>query len=316
MQGHANGGRRFPLDLQAIFEELEAGAFTSLEEAQAHLSGRVAEYNATPQAELGGLSPEQMTRLLYGGWDGTGLVRLDSSLPLDDLAGAEILINARRFLGWVDEAGGVKATQGGNLPRRALAELADRLWWEEDLAAALRQRAPTLNEQDLFPLHVLRVVVGLAGLLRKVKGSFRATSRGRALLAPERAGELYALLFRTYFRKFNIGYGDRLPEHRALQDTVAFSFYRLARAADAWTRPEELARTIVLPELAEDLPVDEYGLDRLAWMVEWRILLPLIRFGLLERRELPRVERYRHVWEVRRTPLYARFLRFQFSADR
>jgi hypothetical protein len=304
-------GRR-PPGVDEIIQEVGEQEFSDFAEVQAYLDRRMAEYNETPQAELGGLSPRQVFDLLHGDWDGRGAVRLEPGLTLGELDGAEILVNARRMLAAADEAGGFKATQAGNLNRRAVQDLAERLRWEPRLAEVLRTHASGLNETDLFPLHVLRVVLGLAGLLLKRKGSFRVTKRGRALSRDGKAGELYALLFRTFFRTFNLAYVDRMAgEHRAIQDTLAFSLYGLSGLADDWTRIGTLAHQIVLPDVAAELPVDHLGIDRLEWMVELRVLRPLVRFGLLELREVPGKDKYVPDREVRRTALYRRFLRFE-----
>lgn len=311
MTGNGSGRRRRPPGLQEIFDELGDHEFKDLAEAQAFLQRQVARYNETPQAELGGLSPRQAFELLHLDWEGGGVLRLEAGLALDELDGAEILVNARRMLAALAEAGGMKATQAGNLNRRAVAQLAALLRWDPKLAEALRTRSRPLNEMDLFPLHVLRVVLGLAGLLRKWKGSFRVTARGRALQSQDRAGELYALLFRTVFRRFNLAYLDRMAgEHREIQDTVAFALYRLGGLADEWTRTKALAREIVLPDVAASVPIDQFGWDRLPWMVETRILRPLGRFGLLELRDVPGKDKYLPDREVRRTALYGSFLRF------
>jgi hypothetical protein len=312
MTGNGRGRRPRPPGVEEIVEELRDLEFEGLEAAQAYLERRTAEYNETPQAEPGGLSPRQMFDLLYGDWDGNGALRLVRGLTLDELDGAEILVNARRMLAALDASGGLKATQAGNLNRRAVAELTEALRWEPRFAEALRTHAGTLNEMDVFPLHVLRVVLGLAGLIRKWKGAFRVTARGRALVPEDRAGELYAQLFRTFFRTFSLAYVDRMgAEHREIQDTIAFSLYRLAGLADDWTRTDILAHEIVLPDVAASVPPDHYGLDRLSWMVESRVLRPLVRFGLLEHREVPRKDKYVPDREVRRTALYRGFLRFE-----
>src|SRR5450759_5173778 len=75
----------------------------------------------------------------------------------------------------------------------------------------LSQRA-TYNEEDVPDLKELRVVLGLAGLLKKRHGRFSLTRRGEQMLAAEQSGRLFALLLRTYFGRFNMFYGYRWRE--------------------------------------------------------------------------------------------------------
>ena len=57
-----------PPGIQAIYSEMASRHFRPLEEVNAFLQRRMDEYNAAPQAELGGLSPVQMYDLLSGDW--------------------------------------------------------------------------------------------------------------------------------------------------------------------------------------------------------------------------------------------------------
>ena len=59
----------------------------------------------------------------------------------------------------------------------------------------------------------------------------------------------------------------------------------------------------VLAELAD--PTWE---NAAASAISWRILLPLEWFGLLERRDLPAKNRWEQLYEVRKTPLFDRFI--------
>jgi hypothetical protein len=49
------------------------------------------------------------------------------------------------------------------------------------------------------------------------------------------------------------------------------------------------------------------------WRFRQRVLEPLVSFGLLESRDLPRKERWERPIEVRKTRLYDRLLRFDFA---
>lgn len=73
---------RFP-DIQDLLAEIERGGpYASIDDVNRLLTERTSAYNARPQAELGGLSPDQMAALLYGDWKSTGALRLNEDLPL------------------------------------------------------------------------------------------------------------------------------------------------------------------------------------------------------------------------------------------
>ena len=82
-----------PPELQAIIDEIgRAGPFALVEEVNRLFALRVREYNATPQAVLGGLSPDEIGQLLSGDWISQGALRLNDALTLNELADAALLI--------------------------------------------------------------------------------------------------------------------------------------------------------------------------------------------------------------------------------
>jgi hypothetical protein len=295
---------------EVLQEELARNPNASIEELNAALQQRAFAINHRPQKEMGNLSPDQVRRLLADDWTGPGgVLRLNSTLTLADLEGSQMLHNARVFLAYLHEQGALRATATGNLPRAAVKTFIDSMRWRATYIEELLRYSKVINERDAYPLHVLRVVLDLAGLIKKQKGRFSLTRQGAAMMAEERAGALFVLLFRTHFRTLNLGYLDRLPALPDFQQTIAYPLFRLGIEAETWKLPEELADRVVLPFLRAQLPEDDYG-DRLAHIVETRVLSPLEGFGLIESREHPKKGRIYPDQAYRKTRLYDRFLRF------
>lgn len=307
-----NGGPRPAEEVFRLLEkELGGRPAASPEELQRAADRVTARYNRTPQRELQGLSPVKVERLLRSDWESPdAALHLDEALELDDLAGARILHNARRFLAELREAGGTRATQAGNLNRKFVGKMVERLAWPPGFRENLHRYNKVVNEGDAFPLHVLRVLLETAGLLARRKGAFRVTRKAEPLLAEERAGALYAHLFRTHFRRFNLAYLDRADEAPGFQHTVAVTLYRFGRRGAPWRRPEELVADLLLAAVRERIPAGE-GWDRAALILETRLLRPLELFGLAELREEPGERPYLPLTRWRKTPLFDRFLRFR-----
>ena len=303
-----------PPEIQAIIDEIAGMApHQSIAALNRTLAERSNRYNSAPQAELGGLSPDQMGQLLYGDWETRGALRLNERLAPEALAGAAVLADARTLLAFVQEAGAVKETVAGNLPRAAVALLLPKLRMDgarltDTEAAGFKVR----NESDLRWLPLLRHALRFAGLLVRRKG-LRVSSRGRELLRAERAGELYALVFRTFFRTLDLrslGFDHR---HPGLQSTIAFSFYKLRSAARDWSGVDALSDAAWLPSAKE--PPSEHevaGADYRNFAFHHRVLAPLVQFGLLETRELPGANRWSGTSEFRVDPLFAQFMHFDF----
>jgi hypothetical protein len=287
------------------------GDFDDLDEARAFLARAVAEYNRRAHADLGGLSPEQMNRLLMGDWFTSGALRVNLDIGPADVLNADLLVNARTFLAGVQEAGGVRATAAGNLPRKFVAEMLEGLRFPSGHVRDIRELNKVINEHDVFVVHSLRVVLEAAKLIRRAGGRFVLRPAVRELLPEAKAATLYLRLFRTVFREFSLAYLDSFgPDASSLQHTVAFSLYRVSVAAREWRDPEQLAKEIVLPEVYAELVNPNWD-DLASLSIVRRVLLPLQWFGLLERRNLPPKDRFDRPYEVRKTPLFDRFIEFR-----
>ena len=300
---------------QVLEEAAAAGADPpSIDELNARLAARMDEYNRAPQAALGGLAPEQVARLIYSDWTSPeSAVRVDERLTLDELVNVPLVANARNFLRALLESGGARATQTGNLNRRFVARLVESfVWLEDDLEPELIEDRKTLNEPDAPSLHILRVLLEVAQLIARRKGTWRVTARGRGLLADERAGELCARLFRTHFLEFNLAYRGLGPEAPGLQQTIAYTLYRFGQVAEDWQSRDALVRQILLPKVRDEVPAG--GLvELLPFILRRRVLAPLEEFGLAASRTLHPLGRDDTELVYRKTRLFDRLLHFDLG---
>ena len=282
-----------------------------LDDLNAALATIAAGYNVRPQAELGNLSPAAVQRLLDADWEGaTSVVQLDETLPLDALGAANTLHDARLLLDLLVEDGPVKATPKGNLPRAVVARFRDRMLAPEATRESWVLEKRVVREEDFVRLHHLRVMLEVAGLAQRRKGTFRRTRRGEQLADPAQAGALLARLVRTHFRTFNLAYLDGAGPAPGFQYTIAYTLHRFARIGDAWMTPAEAAGALLLPLVRDELATD-VGYDRAALVVESRCLRPLEGFGLAEARDVEATPgEFLRRRAYRKTALFDRLFRF------
>ncbi len=270
-------------------------------------------HNASPDPEMGGLSPNEVDRLVRFPWDEPGsIVHVNRAISLNQANASPFLRNTRAFLLKLKETGGVKPTAAGNLPRAFVAEMIDS-FLDAHGKEKLFGLSKVVNEHDLCDLHIARVVCEVAGMTGRFKGKYRLKKRYEALLAPESAGELAAHLFLCYFRKFNLSY--RVPirvEAPGLQQCLGYTLYRLSRVGKDWLSSEEFAEKTILPGVRDQIvrEIDDLSYWTVPRVVHSRIVVPLVDWGLLdERKEDP----LRADGSVRITPFFQSFLRFEFD---
>lgn len=311
--------RDLPRELQE--EALRVGAIPFLPEAgDAELNAALASagdaYNRRPQTELGGLSPFAVQRLIEADWHSPGSgIRVVDTLSFAELAPSDLLHDARVVLELLTEHDAVKATPKGNLPRTFVASFRERMRAGDAMDERWYATSPPRNEEDLQALHHVRNLLELAGLVKRRGGRFSRTRRGERLTAPERAGELFALLLRTHFREMNLAWLDRLADAPGFQYTIGYTFHQFARVGGEWRTAGELVGTLLLPSVRDEIPPGPYGGDDAALMLETRFLRPLTRLGLVEARANPcEADELLARTSYRRTPLFDRSLVFDLGA--
>jgi hypothetical protein len=286
----------------------------TIDELNAALEAAIARQNRRPQAELGGLSPEQVHGLVMSDWHGPeSAIRLDESIGLDELEPARTLHDARLILTMFAERGTVRATARGNLPRAFVHEFRDRMREPAVRREELPPEPRALNEADVFRLFLPRVLLEVAGLIKRRKGDFSRTRRGEQLSTGERAGELFSILVRTAFRRLDLEFMDWFGPAPAFQRHIGYTLYAFGRVGADWRKLEELADRLVLPGVRPLLPPNRY-FDPAAFLLQSRFLRPLQQFGLAEKRASPGEsdELGQHL-EYRKSPLFDRVLSFRLA---
>ena len=267
----------------AVDRLLASNPVTTPGQLDAALADVLRDYNHRPQRELGGLAPATVHRLVAADWESPeSAVRLDDALPLGDLGASHTLHNARVVLSLLAEQGEVRATTKGNLPRAFVTASRARMHASPTahVASYITESAAS-NEDDVVPLHIVRTLLELAGLIKQRRGRFSCTVRGARLGGPEQAGALLAALVRTHFRRFNLAYLDGIGPAPAFQHTIGYTLYRFSEVAGTWTSRAALVDALLLPDIRAELP-DDARFDVRGLMLETRLLRPLEEFGLAE----------------------------------
>ena len=294
---------------RSILEELSQYDFDSIEEANFKAQNIRSSHNTAPDPEMGGLSPDQVNRLIYLPWDDNNFpLKFNKELTQADVKDSTFFTNTTIFLKTLIEMEKEPtATATGNLNRKIVKNLFDKLILDEDDKKFTLEYNKVINEIDVFPLHIVKIVCEAVGLIHKRKNKFLVTKKHQHLISEENVGELYYLLFSSYFTKFNIGYLDRLAELDCIQHTVEYSFYRLKEIADSYIGIKDLVDKILLPAVVQEVIAGLTEPTRIEWVLIARIIRPLEGFGLLEC-QYKKGEWRDTIVKVRKTKLFDRFV--------
>ncbi len=300
--------------LDKLAHLISAGRVNTPEDMTKQVAELIGEHNETGSEETGGLSPKQVYLLNRCGWWAEPYpVRLKRNLSYDEVRHSVLLQNVRALLQKVEEEKGAPLTMTGNLKREFVAGMMEHLSLPADELDVIRRMNKVINERDVWPLHIARIICQAGGLLKKNKARLVVTGKAKQCASEAGAGELFAQLFDALFHQTNLAYFDPMQEVPGIQITFPYGLYRLAQLEP--TRDHEI-RSIVpiifLPAVRKEIGAPTELVDRPTWMLSARILRPLEMLALVEISPPSHggsIARVEHA--VKKLPLFDAFVSFQ-----
>lgn len=219
---------------------LNARSHTSMDDLQRSADEFMKGKNNVPLQEFCGFSATQMSHLLYEPFtsDSTLVFNEFISPPMN----SPVMIALTELTEGIP-ADGVKATAKGNLPMAICRPAAAKLL--EHALERGRYRYETFRtEEDLMPLLLVRLLLGIGGYLKKTKGRFNWTKKGRDFIGHS-AGHCYLELFKLAAARFNWGYFDGYPDVPIIQQGFAYTLFLMQSYGDH-PKPESIYTQLFL----------------------------------------------------------------------
>lgn len=254
-----------------------------------------------PPVDFDGLSPDAVHKLIYTPFDAPDVVSF-----AEELGGshsAPVLRVLEEVIKAIDAGGKIGPIATGAFSRPFTRHMAPMLWSDHTYDMIRRTQLPG-KEMDLSALHVSRLWLEMAGILRVYKRRFIIARKYRSILKAKGACGVYPHLFRVAAEEYNWAYADGYPEQRVIQQFFAFSLRTLARYGDV-PRPSEFYSDAFARAFPTALD-EEWGarahthrtFGHFAWLL-----------GLVT------ITRADHHWQTpdvyEATPLFREFVRFQ-----
>ena len=267
------------------------------------------EYEHLPAWSL--LTPQSVSALLERPSDSIpDVIRVATDLDESEVGETAFLSTTRLMIERAQQNEGLQLTASLALSRADTRALFDALTWPDYDKAIVLAVNKVLNEHDVMPVEIVRGIIQAAKFLRRRDRRLLATKLGTALLAPDRAADLFRMLFAFVFWRINLGYLDRMPVKRWPQDHIGLVLWCLSIVARDWSSADALMATCSVRDAAA-IENDERP-DNLTFVFEARILRPLTWFGLIETRRIgePGSFAWRHHREFRKSALFDHALAF------
>lgn len=268
------------------------------------------EKKTAPDPNRGNLTPQQITRFQEYLWgDAEFPLQFNHNLSIDDVNQSLFFRNTRLFLNKLMEHQNTPIlTAKGNLNRKFVKLMFDEMEMEQKDKDFKLKYHKVLNEDDVFPLHIIKIICEATGLTHQRKQKLYVYDKMQHLLSEDNAGELYYRLFDAFFNGFNLAYLDRRLEMEGIQGTIDFSLYSIYRLCDQYQSVEDMFYEAFLPSIINEIEesiTSKY--DRKEGYLTSRIIKPLVGFGLMEC--VYKHEKYiKRIVQVKKTPLFNQFM--------
>ncbi|WP_114948395.1 hypothetical protein [Microvirga calopogonii] len=203
---------------------------------------------------------------------------LTPNRALHEINAVPLVMAARQVIERAIAQGGLSLTAAGALSRADTRALFDLIDWPDYTKNEVLAVNQVLNEADALPVHVTRIVLQVAGLLRRRGKVLIAAKKAQALLDPNASADLFALLFETTLWRVSLSYFDRFSVEHWPQDHIGIVLWCLSVAANDWADADLLAQVCTV----RDERLDRTARDLSGPAMRSRILRPLTWFGLME----------------------------------
>lgn len=194
-----------------------------LKDIQRHIDLAMKEQNNRSIPEFEGYSPFEMHKILHFTF------AIDSPLKLQKLSDADYkkipILNQIKYLtDLIAKNGEIKLTNKGFLPTKIVSDLYSQGFLKEE---HIEQGISKLyKETDSMTINLTRILIELAGLVKKRKGKLSLTKSSQKVL--EDNEELLRQIFLTFTNKFNWAYYDGYGENQIGQLGYGFSLILLS----------------------------------------------------------------------------------------
>jgi len=198
-----------------------------LKKLEEEIGKKIQVQNTTSVPRLDNLSPTDMHHLLYNTFEEVSPIGFKKEISIDIIDKIPLINLLLEFLNKIEQAGELKLTKIGNLPRKICTDLYEmRIIKEENIESGI---VKLRSEYDSATIQNVKLLGLLSNLIKKRNNKISLTALGKKMIKREAKCVLLKSVFLANFQKFNLGYHDGYAQNIGIQNTFGFTIYLLLR---------------------------------------------------------------------------------------
>ncbi len=195
-----------------------------LKDIQKHIDQAMNEQNNRSILEFEGYSPFEMHQILHFTFGKDSPIQLQK-LTDSDYKKIPILNQIKYLTNLIEKNGEIKLTNKGFLPTKIVSDLYQQRFLKDELIE--KGISKLYKETDSMTVNLPRILIELAGLVKKRNGKLSLTKSSQKILGDNE--ELLRQIFLTFTNKFNWAYYDGYGENQIGQLGYGFSLILLSK---------------------------------------------------------------------------------------
>lgn len=177
--------------------------------------------NSMPEKDFEGLSPAQMSILLYE-LENEDILEINDTL--ESINEIPFIKSMHELIKLIDPEKGTKLTSTGNLPVRIVKGLYDKkIIKDKHIEAGITKLS---KETDSESIHCTKIIGLLSGFLRIANNRIFVTKKGKNF---ENDRTKLKKILNTFGSKYNLGYLDGFDNNKIGQHDFKYSLYLLSK---------------------------------------------------------------------------------------
>ncbi len=214
--------------------------------------------NNSPIADFENLSPTNFHYILYNTYHENAPVHFQKNIDNETLNKVSLFRVAEDFLRIMERDKSIKLTPLGALPKKVMVELYNKKYIYDYLIESGFTKL--WKEQDCIAIQSTKIVLGIAGIIKKINGKITLTKKGVTFLKLENRQKFFELFIKTFADKFNWGFHDGYPQKPIGQIGWTFTIYLLSKYGEKFQSESFYAEKYVkaLPGFLNEFETNSY----------------------------------------------------------
>ncbi len=214
--------------------------------------------NNSPISDFEGLSPTNFHYIIHDTYNENSPVHFHKLIDNETLNKVSLFRVAEDFIKIIEREKFIKLTPLGALPKKVMVELYDKKYIYDDFIESGITKL--WKEEDCKAILSTKIVLGIAGITKKVNGRMTLTKKGTFFLNLENRQDFFKLFISTFADKFNWGFNDGYPEKPIGQIGWTFTIYLLEKFGNEFKSESFYADKYLkaLPTFVYDFETSEF----------------------------------------------------------